>query len=508
MPRLGNGPQVSPALKRWWKPRKWRPTRREKWPEFNVPTLVLDLDAEGAKGVRAFDARLDGVPERKSAWRERELRPIKERVAEFERAYEECQSSFEAISADKFHPLHISDVDLLAATLLDSPNAPTTMASSLHHVNNPTTHVGMLRSVLDANGIPRTIRHNTPDTITYMLRRRQLLRGSSSLSPSPDDEVLFSMALGRYATFPEIDRLVAKMIHTPEGCQTLSRLSDELHISLTHAPRVDPVKLLSLLNNVLINFDRHGLHMSSTLLNLGIQTSLQCQAIVTTQEYIKRELRDGCLDESTIYAILNTLLQTSIASTGQTYRAFQLNPATRLTTVFSLLTGYVPSEDQRTVCLRSLISRERVSGFHVYIQCLARLGAFRTIWHEWHATDSKSEDMNNVTKPDFRFNENNYFITAMLEALSKNEDIRSLADSPGFAEVTGRFREDCQLDLIAISKSAKILALPEKQRKENHGSASARVIQWQDLYQIFNEKQIEKAFPALQAFLIKASSFS
>ncbi|KAH8161477.1 hypothetical protein CIB48_g6774 [Xylaria polymorpha] len=508
MSRVGNGPQVSPALKRWWKPRKWGPSRREKWPTLDISAILLDLDAEGAKGVRAFDEQLDGVPESRSAWRERELRPIKARVAEFEKGYQECQSSFEAISADKFHPLHISDVDLLAATLLDSPNALTTTASSPHHANNPTTPAGMLGSVLDANGIPRTIRHNTPNTITYMLRRRQLLRRSGSLFPSPDDEALLSMAFNRYATFPEIDRLVAKMIHTPKGCQTLSRLSDELHTSLTQAPGVDPVQLLSLLNNLLINFDQHGLRMSSRLLNLGIWTSLKCQAIVTTQQYIERELKDGCLDESTIDSILNTLLQTSIASTQQGYRTFQSNSSSRLTTVFSLLTGYVPSEDQRTVCLRSLIGREKVNGFRLYIQCLARLGAFRTIWHEWHATDSKSQDLKNVTKLDSRFNENNYLITAILEALSKNEDIRDLAKSPEFAEVTGRFREDCQLDLIAISKSAKILASPEAKRTENHGSTPARVRQWEELYQIFREKQIEKAFPALQAFLIKESFFS
>ncbi|KAI8949977.1 hypothetical protein F4801DRAFT_372971 [Xylaria longipes] len=485
---------------KWWKPRKWGPRRRDTWPTFDISNLLLDLDAEGVKGVRAFDPQLDGVAESKSALRERELQPIKERVAEFEKGYQECQSSFEAISAHKLHPLHISDFDLLAATLFDSPNSP-------RDVNDSTTHADMLGSVLDGNGIPPTVRNDTSNTITYMLRRRQLLHGSRILSPDPGLKALFSTALSRCTTFPQIDRLVARMIHTAEGCRTLSKLSDELHTSLTRVPEGEPVQLLSLLNNLLINFDRYQLHMSSRLLNLGIWTSLKCQAIITAHQYIERTLKRGYLSKGTIDSIIETLLQNSIASTQFSSHEFQSNSTSRLTTVYSLLTGYVPGEDQRTVFLRSLVNSERVDGFRPYIQCLARLGAFRTLWHEWHATDSGSQDMNGNTKLDFGFSGNGYFVTAILEALRKNEDMKDLARSPQFANVTGQFREDCQLDLIAISKSAKILALPGKENG-NQDSTPARVRQWEELYQIFKEKQIQKAFPALQAFLIRTNSFS
>ncbi|KAI0453247.1 hypothetical protein F5B21DRAFT_480060 [Xylaria acuta] len=522
MQRLGS-PSVFPALPgasaqlwkcqtrhhggRWWKPRKWGPRRRDAWPAFEISDLLLDLDAEGVKGVRAFDSQLDGVPESRSALREREMRPIKERVAEFEKGYQECQSNFQAISADKFHPLHISDVDLLAATLFDSPNALETTANSPYDADDPTTHAGMLGSVLDGNGIPRTVRNDTSNTIAYMLRRRQLLEESDTLSPRPDDEALFSMGFSRCATFHEIDRLVARMIHTPEGCRILSGLSDELHTSLTSlVPEVKPFQLLSLLNNLLINFDRYKLHMSSSLLNLGIWTSLKCQAIVTAQQYIQRKAKHGYFSKSTIDSILNQL-QASITSTQFNSHKFQSNPTSRLTTMYSLLTGYVPGENRRTVFLRSLISRERESSPHLYIQCLARLGAFRTIWYEWHATDSAPQDINSITKLDSSFAKNGYFVTAILEALRNNEHIRGLARSPEFANVTGKFLEDCQLDLIAISKSAEILALPEKE-KGNHGSSPARVRQSEQLYQIFREKQIQKAFPALQAFLIQTDTFS
>ncbi|KAI1735517.1 hypothetical protein F4680DRAFT_300838 [Xylaria scruposa] len=535
MQRLSN-PSVFPAIpgastqlwkcqtrssRRWWKPQKWGPRRRDTWPTFEISDLLLDLDAEGVKGVRAFNSQIDGVPESRSALRARELRPIKARVAEFEKGYEECESSFQTVSADKLHPLHIGDFDLLAATLFNSPDAPT---RSLFDLNDATTHAGMLGCVLDGNGIPRTIRNSSSKTITYMLRRRQVLSESRILSPDPDDELLASMAFRRYATFPEIDRLITRIIHTPKGCETLSRLSDELYLSLKPLiPEVEPVQLLSLLNNLLINFDRHGLHMSSKLLNLGLWTSLKYQAISTAQKYIERKRECEYLDKRTIDYILYTILQTSIASNQSTSHGFQSN-STRLTTLFSLLTGYVPGESQPAVSLRFLINRKRINSFRLYVECLARLGAFRTLWHEWHATESASHLVDHDALHDA-------FVLAMLEALDKNQNVRDLARSLEFANVTGQFREDCQLDLLAISRSADILAQPEH-NKENHDSTPARDKQEElyqilrarnrqreellrargrqreELYQIFREKSIQKAIPALQAFLNETNSFS
>ncbi|KAI1752269.1 hypothetical protein F4782DRAFT_501166 [Xylaria castorea] len=481
--------------RRWWKPKKWGPRRRATWPTFQISDLLLDLDALGVKGVRTFDSQLDGVPESRPAFKKRELQPMKARVAEFEKGYDECQSSFQTISTDKFHPLQISDFDLLAATLFDSPDALNMTVGLPCHVNDPTTHAGMLGSVLDGNGIPHTIRNNTSSTITYMLSRRRVLERSRILSPDLDDEALSSMAFVRYTTFPEINRLVARIIRTPEGCRTLSGLSDELYIRLKDLiPETEPLQLLSLLNNLLINFDRHGLPMSGKLLNLGIWTSLKCQVIPTAQQYIERKCEHEVLHKTNVYRILDILLQTSIASTQFSPHNFQSNSTSRLTSLFSLLTGYVPGESQRTFSLQSLVERKRHKSFRLYIECLARLGAFRTIWHEWHGLNSELAEKDHI-------------VTGMLEALSKNQDVRYLARSLEFAHGTGQFREDCQLDLLAISKSAEILALPES-NKEDHDSAPARVRHYKELYQIFRERQIQKALPALQAFLIQTDSFS
>ncbi|TGJ86117.1 hypothetical protein E0Z10_g2647 [Xylaria hypoxylon] len=489
--------------KKLWQPRPGEPLRRV-FPTFDISNLLLDLDAEGVKGVRAFDSQLDGEPEPSSAQKACELQPIKERVADFEKKYDECEYNFNSISADKFHPLHISDFDILAATLLDSSNTPKMAPGASIH-NKPVSYTDMLDSVLDQNGVPRIARDQTSNTITYMQFRRRSL--AHSLSLAPEDEELLTVAFNGHMSFSKIDRLVARAIQTPEGCRILSEVSDKLYESLIVAQEVEPIQLLSLLNNMLINLDRYGLHMSNKLYELGIWTSLKCHAIVTAQQYIEKRVKHGDYDNDFIDSILINILETSIASAPLNFHGSQLNVSSRLGALFSLLTGYVPGEGQSVFSLRSLVNRERPHGFRLYIQCLARLGAFRTIWHEWHQIDYASSGGNIDVRQDSAFNENSYFVTAILNSLAKNNDIAGLATSSEFTNVTGQFREDCQIDILVISRSARALALPDR-RVKNSNPTPIYAKNWEKLYQIFKEKQMKKAFLALQAFLMSKTSFS
>ncbi|GAP89701.1 putative methylmalonate-semialdehyde dehydrogenase protein [Rosellinia necatrix] len=476
---------------------------RNTYPTFDISSLLLDLDAEGARGVRNFDSQLDGVPREGGVWNERELQPIKERIADFERAYRESDSKFKSLSADRFHPLHISDLDFLAAALFGQPNAPGTAARSRSGASSPvSSYEGMLDSALDMNGIPRSTRINTESTIKYMLRRRAVAR---DVSPEPGDETSSRLAFDKYRTFSEIDRLVTRMIQTPEGCQLLSSASDELHASLIGLSDMKPIRLLSLLNNVLINLDRHGLHVSTKLYELGIWTALKFQAIATAHRYITRMVARGYHSEEFMKSILNQLSESSIATSHFISYQFQLNPSSRLGMVFSLLTGYVPGEEKSTVSLRSFVNRENPNSFRLYIRCLARLGAFRTIWHEWHAADSKLQGIGADAHRLSAFTENGYLVVAILEALAKNNDMGNLIKSPEFTNVTGNFREDCQLDMSAISKWADTLASPENSIGE-YTSTTIFAARREILRRIFEGKQMQSAFPAIQTLFTQITS--
>ncbi|KAI1131580.1 hypothetical protein F5Y10DRAFT_52534 [Nemania abortiva] len=502
--------------KRWFQKRRTEAPLRNEYPTFNLSTLLLDLDAEDAKGVRAYDPELDGEPETRSAVKYRELQPVRERVAAFEKEHEECESNLKSVVADRLHPLNISDFDLLAVAILGSPEVSRTAAKWSHLVDHDHSrlYAPILESVLDQNGIPRAVRDDTSSTIPFMLQRRELASHFHSPGPPvPDNEEQFRLNLSRYSTISELGRLITRMVATQGGCRILSKLSDEVHTSLIHGLENKPraIQLLMLLNNIVVNLDRYGLPISANLCELGIWTSLQCQAIGTAHDYLKRRVERGPLDDDSINSILEQLLQGSITSPRFISYGFQFqsNPSSRLTMVFSLLTGYIPGEDQPAVSLRSLTSRERPHGHHLYIQCLARLGAFRTLWHEWHSTDSISQGTD-VDKPQDvasaeGFAEKSHFVKNMLLALAKNRNIAGMASSPEFSWATGQFQKDCQLDMVAISRSANLLASPEKETG-NYASNSGYTLKQNWIYEIFKEKEARKVFPALQSFLTRLAS--
>ncbi|KAI0512684.1 hypothetical protein F5B22DRAFT_614854 [Xylaria bambusicola] len=474
-----------------------------KFPPFDSPDLVIELDGENTKGVRIFDPKLDGepAPKSRSAKRDRDLQPIKERLANFEAEYEQNESNFRSICDDVFNPLHINDFDFLAIALLDSANVRK-MAT-----HEPTSYANTLNSVLDQNGVPHTMRDNTFNTIQYMWARLRLRNEKHALSVGTRRPMTFKGNL----TFPEIDRLVTMAAKIYAGRRWLSELGVELHASLLAAHDTDPASMLTLINNMVINLERNGQHIPAEFYDLGISTSLKCNAILTAQHYIKRRLKRRPLDDEFIHNILTKIKEGSIVSNAFSHHAFQLDVSSRLRTVFSLLTGYTPGEDGPTLSLRSLIVRENLRNFHLYIQCLARLGAFRTLWHEHHKIDSASHNPTPFALKASNFNKDfvkgDHVVSAILHALAENPDMASLARSPGFSNATGQFWQDCQLDMLAISRSAKVLATPGKNVSDIQPS-SIYGGNWGIMSGIFQDTSIDRALPALQAFLMSKPSFS
>ncbi|KAI3337410.1 hypothetical protein HD806DRAFT_476615 [Xylariaceae sp. AK1471] len=489
--------------KKWQRLRPEFPLRKT-FPTFDISNILLDLDAEGVNGVRTFDDELDGVPEPDSAPEGRELQAVKERVADFEEKSQEIKSSFKSISSDKFNPLHISDFDILSLALSDATTAVKTAAASSSNNGSGFSSTNTIDSVLNKNGVPHTLRDDTCKTMTYMLRRQWQSR---HLSSTHGDEALLEKALNTCSTFSELERLVTRTTQTTQGCRMLSKLNSEFHRCVSILGRdVQPIRMLSFLNNLIMNLENDGIYMGTDIYDYAIWTSLECRAIATAHQFIEKRIKNwGQLNDDFIKSILNKLLGNSIASSQFAVFETELNPSNRLTALFSLLTGYVLGEDQPRVSLRSLINtRKDPTVLVLYNNCLARLGAFRTIWHEWHTTDFDSESARYTAQKDTQGPSS--FINLIGLVLASNSKMRNLAKSPGFASATGQYKDDCQLDMVAISRSAEILALPQEkpglEPLSTFGKDSAR------LYNIFKEDQIQEAMSALQAFLIQKNSFS
>ncbi|KAI0195016.1 hypothetical protein F4808DRAFT_464306 [Astrocystis sublimbata] len=479
--KVSSGFPYPSRIKKWAKPTPWGPRQRENWPTFGVSNLLLDLDAADLKGVRLFDEQRDGKPEHPEAAISRDLLPVKQRIAAFEEGYRRDAATSAETLAREVDPLHVTDFDVLAAVLIDMPNAP--LALFAHQSSSPVdasaTHADDLRSVLDGNGIPQSVRKDPSNTVAYLQR----YQSHKPRSLGPGDHAILSEALGACTTFVQIDRLITRLMHTTEGCLLLSNSSNELHEFFTHLTFGEPHQLLSLLNALSLNFDRLGLPMTSSLLALGTWASLKCPAIATAHQYIKRSVDNRDLGKRHVASIVETLAQ--ILSVPANFNRSHLNPKDQLMATYSLLTGYTPGESQQTVSLRSLMSRDgsidaKPEIFRLYIECLARLGAFRTIWHERWTTDyeaqvTKTEDLRlqeylternakslatqvlvDIT-PEYGYQ--TWFGAVMLDALRRNDAMSRTPGVPGVCDLTGQPQRDFQLDMASITRSESLLPL-------------------------------------------------
>ncbi|KAI1819117.1 hypothetical protein F4861DRAFT_167800 [Xylaria intraflava] len=467
---------------------------RQHFPEFFIPDILLDLDAEGAKGVREFNYDIDGKPEPAPTERRRQVRALAERVSSFETTYREYESSFRSLTDNAFNPSHITDFDVLIYSYLDPHNTAKTAADlSLDHPDT-ISYAKMLGSVIERNGIPYVVRGDTSKTTTYMLRRQHFAQRESGRA----SKISLKQALNECQSFSELERVVAKATKTGQGCKCLSELSDEVHTALTSAEDAEPSQLLSLLNNLVVNMEHKNYYMSTKIYELGIWTSLKCHAIITAEQYLRKRLKHGDRqpDDNFTNSLLTEILQNSIASSPVTTSVVGLNPSTRLMSIFSFLTGYVPGEDTATASIRSLVRRDRPTGFRLYIRCLARLGAFRTIWHEWHNTSSDIQDIGADTG-EWPPEEKGYMAETILDVLAANDGVREVARSPDLLNFTHQYRTNCQLDIVTVSKFAEILSLSEKEMKDKPLDAEERA----RLHQSLSKEDIQAAMRALQTFL-------
>lgn len=97
---------------------------RNKYPQFEVSDLLLDLDAEDSKLVRSFDENIDGVPEESGAKKARDQEGVKHRAATFDKEYERDENNFQNLLRNKYNPFHVSDLDIVSAAIRGPRRVP------------------------------------------------------------------------------------------------------------------------------------------------------------------------------------------------------------------------------------------------------------------------------------------------------------------------------------------------------------------------------------------------
>ncbi|KAI1502281.1 hypothetical protein F5X99DRAFT_408233 [Biscogniauxia marginata] len=517
--------------KRLWPKRTQVPMRTEV-PPFEASPLLLDLEAEGNKYVRAYNEELDGVPEPARNFFERQKLPMRKRVENFEAQSAQYKAAFKKTAAEKFDAWHISDHDIFTTTLLGTPPPSTRMDHDhIPQPNSSTQPDEMTNYILDQNGIPHMIRDDTTKLLRYMVRGQWLAR---RLSRTTRDEEPLEHALQRCQIFPEIKRLIVRLLQTPEGCQLVSQSASTLvSVCKDSLNQVAPLHVLSFLNDLTLNLSERGQQIPADILECGLETSLQCRAFETAQMYLKFLLEaNHILPNPAILHILRTLRDFVTPDDIETTESsFQNNSANQYLAVFSLLTGRVFGEESTQPSLRDTLCHSIGESYQIYLECLAQLGAFRTMWHEWQLDmaptqpthpkveystqekrlvetpgdgppsieiiESRTEDGLGERKGTAK---QEAFTKAIHFAISTSNRVKNLAKLPDFAVATGRYPEDYQLDAKTIIEAAGLSSM-QCGRSQHNTDLQADMHDGKELVQIFSKRSIHEALLSLQVFL-------
>ncbi|CAJ2509910.1 Uu.00g058100.m01.CDS01 [Anthostomella pinea] len=479
--------------RKWLANSSWALSRKE-FPTFEASTLLLDLDAEDSKFVRAYDGELDGVPEPGLALKERQTHPVRERIADFEKNYAADEAAYATNASCKFSPWHISDHDVLSVALLNTPTKPTTVASEkTPQIPRSLYYDQTIGSILDKNGIPKMVRESASKTIPYMMRRQwPPLR----LSVVSGDEKLFADALRSCQEFAEIERLVANVMQTPQGCQLVSDSGSALmSVCNEIANDIAPSAILSFLTSLTLSLHHGRYTVPPELLEGGLEASLQCSAFATTQTYLRLSAQAGIELSKGKSAYIISIVKASISSfePRNTQSMIGHHNADRLLAVFRLLTSHYLGARSKTFS---------GPGLWEYVSCLAQLGAFRTMWHDFQRRRiSKTGHISIGHHATAQTPIVEAYMDAIHEACRTSNGVANFISSPDFMIASGEYEEDCRLDMEDIRKSADMLAMQGTGSSLANGFKRAPNVQEQ-MMAILSKRPIRGALLDLQAFLV------
>ncbi|KAI1144077.1 hypothetical protein F5Y05DRAFT_363542 [Hypoxylon sp. FL0543] len=482
-----------------WPNRKDAPLRNHAAP-FEASTLVLDLDAEDNRYVRPYEEDVDGVPTAKLTAKARALRAVEEPIAKFEQIAEIHDRDFKNTTGKSFNHWHISDYDILSVAL---KGLPTSDAEQLPSTDILSTSGQATSGIFKWNGIPTRARHNYSMAIAYMLRRQRVVR---RLQPSICEIASFRRGLEESQNLFRLERFITNAFQTPQGYRLVQKCSDTLAstcLKIIQGGPGSPIEMLSFLNNLIMRPEFQGNRIPSSLFRLAHEVALRCRVFTTAQKHLKT--MPNPLFGDRIFAALQ-ILEESIAPVepeSVEESRVERGTAPRLLAIYGLLTGRILGEETWQPSLRDMSFKKcGYRTFELYVTCLARLGAFRTMWYIWHTHDteesatSDQEDGSSrfdlVSEPIIMKRRGQVFDIAMQKALSTNRDLTELAKGPDFAHTANQFHKDCQLDMEAIFKSADTIS------KRSQAEHSIEIGQAEE---IFGKPSIGDAMLALQSYL-------
>lgn len=424
---------------------------RSNLPAFDLPTVVLDLDAEYSPHVRPFNE--EDAAQQKAKWAHNPILPeVAKRVAQLEEDIIQDQVRMDRMLAARYHPHKISDLDVLSVALLGG-NAT---ASSQVHQTGPAVdqdtprHDALLRGrnqALDNNGIPQRILAGDANTIiNFLLHRQRQVPAShetASASVNVDASGTFEAAVKDCKNLSQLKRLCSHSLSsghvaiTPTSMDHIARWF--MNTTLKKSSRGYNQDGLKFVNNLTMRQLSGNTGLSPSLSRIGLALAanlallpaiIQYLHICLSQGFIGSSIADKPATLSTIGAgILRALEQGDGSARGTRPELFTLLTGRPLA-------GYGVQPSLFGPSLES--TEDNPENHRIYVQLLGQLGAYRLLWHSWK--NGAGKKMNRY-KP--------VYYSALARCTEVLRDAKHVAGMD-CTTATGDLERDAELDLQTI----------------------------------------------------------
>ena len=357
---------------------------------FEMPNLLLDLDADGIRSVRAFEdadeepmtAKWIEVPRREA---------VKLRLKKLESQIEESRARVSAIASQPTNAWRISPHDILSAALHGAPRDDTdgqafsSLVDALRRENGIPSH-----AVTDDESLLHWLQLRQKDMYKSMAKK-----GKETYATETD----IANALKSQDSILGIRRLVFQSIRGGANLgpfQTSSAAETDLPVQICKAcervlnasPTSDDLRrqTLTFLGNLSERLARSKTGLGPVLGGLALKVAAKTGSVAAVSEWFYRVHEDS---EMTGSHGAGQDLRNALSALQHDMHLEQGDVDTRLL-LFQTLTGADKNGVTGLVSVRESISSLALEGsnaaleaYAAYISLLGRLGATRTLWREW-----------------------------------------------------------------------------------------------------------------------------
>lgn len=355
-------------------------------PVFELPNVVLDLDAEDSPHVRPFNKE-DGLHQR---WKWAHDPGLANLQTEARLHQQEFEVAAEAMSQAAGRPLGrqaISDHDIFTV--------------ALHDMREVGTASRPVHEMLEAHGVPQgTLRQGSSATIPFMLHRQRLAAQRLDENPplrSPDSPAVipFGQEVQECVTLNDLRRVFLHIAspssanhvgsdgldHIYKRCKEL--LQDLGKAKLTdHSVKDELTSFLGFLNNTTIYQLLRNIPLHPEMTLLGLQLSCDCGTIPSSLQYLQICLSMGFIgDHMESRMIISLDVARGILEALKQAGAIAIGTRQQL---LKLLFGLDPDQEKLQSSLLGLdadLDRHKNPERHqLRLQLLGQLGALRLLW--------------------------------------------------------------------------------------------------------------------------------